>query len=174
VQYPSLQDIEAVAPPPSGQYVRNVLTVMATSLRFGLPDHLLVRSFWTGFGWTDTLPSPIVTQIVVLASGLAAVALLAYLSVTRDGRRLAVALLFLGGLVATLAAYALSVHWTKVNLHGRYLIGWYLCSLAAAWCVVALVPTSRRGWRVSRTAVLLTACAALHAYCLRFILCRYF
>jgi hypothetical protein len=177
VDYPSLRALEGQPPVSSRQYVRDVLTVMATSFRFGSPDHLLVRSFWTGFGWIDTLPGPAVSQILMTASGLAAVALLAYLSASRDGRRLAMTLFAFGGTAAMLAAYALSVHRIDTNLHGRYLVGWYLCALSIAWSVVALLPPCP--WRFlkggpPRTAVLLTACGVLHAYCLLFILERYF
>jgi hypothetical protein len=176
VSFPALGVLQVPTPPSARQYVWQVLTVMGTSFRVGEPDHLLVRSFWAGFGWIDTLPSPFVTSGLMLATALAVVSLLLYWSRHRDGRRLGLLLLLAGGLAASLAAYALTSRGMQRNLHGRYLVGWYLCGLAAAWSLAALLPPVR--WRgiplIPRTVLLLTACGAVHAYCLVFILQRYF
>jgi hypothetical protein len=172
-----LRDIEASPPPATTAYIREVLTVIGTSFSFGRPDHLLVRSFWTGFGWIDTVPDPILAQVLVIACGLAAVALMLDLSRNRDVRRLLMVSLLAGGLVATMAAYALANSWMRVNLHGRYLVGWYLCALSVAWSVVALhrdIPGAAWWNRMPRTALLLIACGGTHAFCLAFILERYF
>lgn len=177
VAYPSLSPFPADARPNAMDYIAQVLSVMATSLRLSSPDHLLVVSAWIGFGWIDTLPPAWLATFLVVGSGLAGTAYLLYLAKMGDGRRAAlVGLLGLGALAA-LVVYAVSSLAMFRNVHGRYLIGWYLTWLGVAWGWLSQLPSVRRPAVpacVPRTALVLTTCGAVHAWCLIVILQRYF
>jgi hypothetical protein len=81
-----------------------------------------------------------------------------------------------GGFVLSAAVYALSiVRATPADLHGRYLLGLYVSLLVIAWSALARMDQS--GW-IRRPDLLIgaagIACLTVHAYCLTFILSRYF
>ncbi|MDO8834096.1 MAG: hypothetical protein Q7V01_00795, partial [Vicinamibacterales bacterium] len=177
VTFPTLGLLEVPHPPTLRHYLRDVLTVMSTSFRFGHPDYLLVTTFFAGFGWLDTFPGEWLVSVLVLASGLAAVSLLAHLARTRDTRRLFIVVAATVGLAGMLLLNAAATHGMVRNLHGRYLIGWYAVLLGLAWSAAVLLPIAQGRLarvRIPRTAWLLTACGAVHAYCLAVILHRYF
>lgn len=173
VAYPTLGVIEARVRPGAWEYAREVFGVMGTSFRFGRPDHLLVESFWSGFGWVDALPPTVVPAALTVASGLALVVLLVHLSRAGDGRRLVVVGVIGAGLAASLAVYAVASLAIIRNLYGRYLVGWYLIALGVAWSAAVLLPPLSRG-RVPRTVWLIGACGVVQAYCLTVVLRRYF
>ena len=83
-----------------------------------------------------------------------------------------------GGTVA-LVFYTLTTQVSK-PLHGRYLIGWYLCLLAVAGGALTLdhrapaAAVDRPPSGAGRAAILLVAIGLVHVYCLCFILRRYF
>lgn len=180
VEYPRLQPLAASDSRTATEYVQEVCLVMATSLRLTEPDFLLTVSFWGGFGWIDTLLSPIMITGTVLLTGLAGSVLL--VQIARDGHiRRALALGILGaGWVASLAAYALSAHAMQRNLHGRYLIGWYLTGIAMAWSSAWRSRGDESGayglGRVARwrTPLLVSLCLCVHVVSLLTILQRYF
>jgi hypothetical protein len=160
-------------------YAREVLLVMATSLRVGPPDLLLVTSFWGAFGWIDTLLHPILVTGMVLATAAAGAVLLLEIARARDGRRLVALGLLAGGLVLSLGLYAASAHAMSRNLHGRYLIGWYLTVIAVAWSA-GLAPGEHSAGRETRRVrpadprFLVALGGAIHATALLTILWRYF
>ena len=65
-------------------------------------------------------------------------------------------------------------------LHGRYLIGWYLCLLAVVGSALTLDVQSTTAAAAGpesgtrRAALLLATAGLIHVYCLCFILARYF
>ena len=76
--------------------------------------------------------------------------------------------------MGSLAAYALSVILlTPADLHGRYLLGLYLCMLAVGWSVVA--QGVEAGWLTNAVrAALAASVLAVHVFSLGVILARYF
>ncbi|OYV98182.1 MAG: hypothetical protein B7X11_06100, partial [Acidobacteria bacterium 37-65-4] len=153
-----------------------------TVFRLREPDLYLYTSFIGGFGWVDTVPPAPFLIGLALATGIALAALAVQLVLTKSLRRTVWLYALLAGIMAAIALYAVSCYTVPVNLHGRYLIGWYLCWLAIAWSALACVGAlperlSRRLGplgRISRPALALAFCGLIHVYCLSFILERYF
>ncbi len=183
---PMIQRPDAIAfvpnPPSRQAYVVDVVTTALTVFRLREPDLYLYTSFMGGFGWVDTVPpAPFLIGLTV-ATGIALAVLAVQLVLTKDLRRTAWLYTLFAGIMAAIALYAVSCYAMPVNLHGRYLIGWYLCWLAIAWsslaCVSALPERLSRRLgalrRIPRPALALTFCGLIHAYCLDIILVRYF
>lgn len=171
VQFPTLPTREVAMPATAGAYARDVLLVGLTSLRLAGPDLLLSSSFWGGFGWIDAvLPAGVIAALTaIVAAGVILTGIL--IAQHRDARQTAWILLLAAGGVAALAAYAVSNHFLNRNLHGRYVVGLYICTLLAAWTLPLL--------RVDRSGTALRFCVvgavvAIHAYALPFVLLRYF
>jgi hypothetical protein len=169
--FPTLATRETAMPPTVGAYVTQVLLVALTSLRLARPDLLLGASFWGGFGWIDAvLPAAMVTALTaIVAAGL----ILTGRSIAhrRDIRQTLWVLMLGAGGTASLAAYAVSNYFLNRNLHGRYLVGLYVCTVLAAWTIPIL--ESER----SKTLVhflVVGSVIAIHAYALPFVLLRYF
>jgi hypothetical protein len=167
----------------AGERVVMVLTTMATMFRLQDPNFLLSTSFWAGFGWLDTIPPAPFLSLLALLAGAAFVGLLVHLSRGPQVRRL----LWLGALGAgasvSLVLYTLATQNVVMALQGRYLIGWYLVVLAliGSWVVlldrpmVKVLPRAFGSLRwIPRSGVLLALSGFVHAYCLCFILWRYF
>ena len=170
------------APPPDqahvtspGRYVAGMLLAGFTMFRFRHPDFMTSTSFWGAFGWLDTiLPEWAVTTLAV-SSGLALSATLVWIARKRRGPSGAVFLLILG-LVAGFALSAFSViRTTPAALHGRYLLGIYICLLTLCWHFLpqlsfAMTPRTR--------SIVLSTCAlvtvTIHAWSTVTILNRYF
>jgi hypothetical protein len=171
-------------------FVTRVLATAATMFRLRDPNFLLFSTFWAGFGWLDTMPGSVFLPACALLTAICLIGLLLHLARQRDVRRsLWLLALGLGSAVAlaiyarSMYNYAHSVYPIPMNLHGRYLIGWYLVVLSvigsgAAWALArvattAPVPRTNIG-RIPVPAALLVLSSLLHTYCLCFILTRYF
>lgn len=174
---PVLLPITPGNPPPAAGYVRDALLAGLTGLRLRKPDHLTSVTFWTGFGWLDTLPDPRLVSLLAGATGVCLIVLLIQISRSRDVRRALWLLFAVIGYIASVAAYAWSVITaTPADLHGRYLVGLYLSMLLICWSPVASLASR---WRQSVSGEWLAFAGGLtsvtiHAYCLRVILLRYF
>jgi hypothetical protein len=166
----------------ASERMATVFATVATMFRLRSPDFSLASSFWVGFGWLDTMPGASFQAAVV---GLVATALVVLLGhVARHGqvRRLVWLLVLGAGEAASLALYTLSTQSLPKALQGRYLIGWYLCFLAAIGAVLVLDHRSRVLGPVEpgaptgagRAGLLLVVAGSVHLYCLAFILRRYF
>lgn len=155
--------------------LRDVLGTTATLFRLREPNFLLGTSFWLGFGWLDAIPGGVMEPLLVLLTSAATLALLVQLARRPDPRRMAwLAMLGTGGFGA-MALYTIVTQSLPMALHGRYLIGWYLILLTIAACGLAGLDREGRGapprWLPG---VLLVVAGSVHAYCLCFILRRYF
>jgi hypothetical protein len=174
--YPMLRSIQPANPPTPAEYVKSVMAAGATMFRVAHPDFLTSVSFWGGFGWLETLPPPAFVSALASASGLAFAALIFVLARTGSVRSLVRVGFAVLGCAGSLSAYALSVIViTPADLHGRYLLGLYLCMLTIGWSSVALLVEG--GW-VRRPGAVRAACAAaflgVHVPSLGVILSRYF
>jgi hypothetical protein len=156
--------------------VTAVLATMATMFRLREPNFLLSTSFWVGFGWLDTSPEAWFQSALVLVVACALVLLLRHIALGAEARRLLWLLVLGAGGAVALVFYTLTTQVSK-PLHGRYLIGWYLCLLAVAGGALTLdhrTPVARPPSGAGRAAFLLAAIGLVHVYCLCFILRRYF
>jgi hypothetical protein len=163
----------------ASERVEAVLATMATLFRLSEPNFLLATSFWVGFGWLDTSPGPLFQALLIALLASSSLLLLRHIAVRSEARRLLwLLVLAVGGAIA-LVLYTVTTQVAK-PLHGRYLIGWYLCLLAVAFSSVVLdhrpVTSAAAGppFGRPRAAFLLVAVGLIHTYCLCFILARYF
>ncbi len=174
---PAIAYFSPGSPPPLQDYLQATLSSLGTLGRLRHHDLLLSTFFWIGFGWLDTLlPIGIVTSLVALATGMG-VWLLVLVGRAGDERRGTWLALLAGGWTATVTLDTIASYFLRRNLHGRYLVGAYLSSLAIVW-------TAPIVWQIARgrapqlpwpaTSAALAACAALHAFALSVILARYF
>jgi hypothetical protein len=172
---PVLQMIDPAHPPGQNVYIRSVVLTGLTLLRPGSPDFLTSVTFWQGFGWLDTIPSAALASLLSTATGIAFICLLVQVGRTRASRTLVWICCAIVGYAATLAAYALSViRLTPADLHGRYLLGLYLCIVLIAWSSLAQLEVSGRRRTALLPQLLALGCLAIHGYCLAAIVQRYF
>ena len=180
LRYPQLP-LEPRHPMSVGERVAAVLATMATLFRLTDMNFLLATTFWVGFGWLDAIPGPAFQALLVALTAAATVGLLRALARPPQLRRLIWLLALVSGGVLALVLYTVVTQDLPMALQGRYLIGWYLVflTLAGSWLTglssarpaAAAVP-SVVDW--PRPALLLLLAGGLHAYCLGFILRRYF
>ncbi len=175
VDFPALRSVNLGERPPLGEYVGEALLAVLGFFRLHRPDFLTSTSFWTGFGWLETIPPVWLTITLTTLTGIALIATLILFA----GRRNAAGLVWFGVLAAggalTLVLYAITTLRYSPDLHGRYLLGLYLSLLPACWAILMLKEPAGRGsvW-TSRWVLAFSFCAAVHAYSLSFILSRYF
>jgi hypothetical protein len=156
-------------------YLTRALLTAATFFRLRDPDFRLSSSFWAGFGWLETVPDGTLVNLLVFFTGALLIALLVRLGRDRDRRRFGWLAIAGAGGWATVVAYALATFPMQASLHGRYLIGIYLCFLAICLSVLARVaPEGSETRRSGRHALTLALVGGAHTYCLWFILVRYF
>lgn len=175
-EYPVVESIQGDGRLPLKQYLEQVAGAALTSFRLTRPGLLLSSSFWVGFGWLDTIPGPTFVGFLVAATAVAWIGLLLHIARQADVSRFA-ALAIMGlGLVVTFAGYTYASYAALTNLHGRYLLGWYLTMIAIFWTWPAIAPSRSTApgspWR--RSMVLSAVIVFVHAYSLTFILRRYF
>jgi hypothetical protein len=180
LDYPQL-DLEPKRALAAAERVAAVLATTGTMFRLREPNFLLSSSFWGGFGWLDTMPGPAFQAVLVALVACALVLLLRHVARHEQARRLLwLVILGVGGAVA-LVLYTLSTQSLPKALHGRYLIGWYLCLLSVIGTALALDlrsggpgSTAAPPSGTVRAAVALVVAGSIHTYCLFFILRRYF
>jgi hypothetical protein len=179
-RYPQLP-MEATYTMPASERVGAVLATMATMFRLTQPNFLLASSFWVGFGWLDTIPRPPFQGLLIALVGLALVVLLLRIARGRKVRRFLWLVAIAAGATVALVLYTASTQDRISTLVGRHLIGWYLAVLAVIGGALTFDrrarpdagdPVARRG--SGRAALLLVVAGLVHAYCLCFVLQRYF
>ena len=175
-EYPVVESVQGDGRLPLKAYLEQVAGAALTSFRLTRPGLLLASSFWVGFGWLDTIPGPTFVGFLVGTTAIALIGLLLHIARRADVSRF-VALAIVGlGLIVTFAGYAYASYAALTNLHGRYLLGWYLTMIAIFWTWPALAPSrpalAGRPWL--RPVVLMAMIVFVHTYSLTFILRRYF
>jgi hypothetical protein len=176
VPYPELPLYLPLQRPPTAEYVRKAVLACATFLRFGRPDWLTSVTFFAGFGWLDMVPPVRLVSLVAGASGLMLVLLLVWVACARSARALTWLGLAGAGIVASIAAYGLSIaRAVTSDLHGRYLLGLYVCALVICWTGSGRAADSPSSGRyLPLAAAGLAFGIAVNVYSLRLILVRYF
>jgi hypothetical protein len=178
VRYPQLE-LEPRRALSAAERVSAVLATTATMFRLREPNFLLATSFWVGFGWLDTSPGPLFQAALVVLLAAALLLLLRHIAKHSQGRRLLWLLVLGAGGALSLVLYTLTTQVSK-PLHGRYLIGWYLCLVAVVGSVLTFESRPRAlaeagpASSTGRAALLLVVTGLIHTYCLSFILARYF
>lgn len=174
VRFPILQPVGAGARPAVPDYLGTVMLSTLGFFRLRHADHLLSSSFWAGFGWLDTIPPDWFICTLGALTGAALIGLLLHVRANREAVHVVILTVAFAGFVATLMAYAFITLSAAPDLHGRYLVGLYLCILPICWSLPALKAANADSlWRF-RSPVLFAMCPAVHAYSLSFILHRYF
>jgi len=171
IRMPHLQTLEQ-APATARDYVTSVLINVLTVGRLTQPDFLTWTSFMGAFGWIDTLlPTPV---IIVLTALWAAAAVWLLLRAGFRAEAIAASwLLLLGaGVVLCIVAYATASYGMHRNVHGRYLLGPYIVTMAVLGATPAL--HAGRGRQAGYTLPLLTVIVSVHAFSLSVLLERYF
>lgn len=177
--YPDVENIQSPLAPGLGRYTGQVVIGMASMFRLRHSSTFLSDSFWAGFGWLDTMPGDWFVAVLVTLTAASLMTFLGITAVTRNVRRSVWLVAFIGGSLVTFAFYAFSSKQIVSNLHGRYLMPWFVVALAVFWIPVAmagdqLASRTMTGAGPARPAALLALILSVHAYCLCFILQRYF
>jgi hypothetical protein len=123
----TLPDIEATTGPGISRlrYVLMVQKEFFYSLGMGTPDLFFVQSYWSGFGWLDSLLPTGITTLLKTTLPLGALATLFVISKKRLVGGMGVFLFLAMTIVIYLAAISVAVYVATENLHGRYLVGFY-------------------------------------------------
>jgi hypothetical protein len=176
IQYPFAPIVDLQHIPAAHSYVVETLLPAVTMFRFGHADFLTSQSFWSGYGWLDTpLPAWVVTTLTV-STGTAFVITLIWIAQARAYRTGISCFFVIAALVVAFAAAAFSVlRATPGDLHGRYLLGIYLCLITLCWhWLPRTIPEARQ----STSATVLATCGlcviAVHGVAFAMILSRYF
>jgi hypothetical protein len=168
-----LLNIEYLNPNLSGwQYTLKVWKHFALSWGWGGHDFYLVESFWGGFG----CPEPVVGTVLVQAikGSLATMTVFGfYQTVKRDEWRLSFILILSFAILLgylTLLAYASAAQ--PSNLHGRYMVGFYLLLIQTAILTLrgAEQPKAYSGW----SAYAMVSMAVVQIASVWYLLGRYF
>jgi hypothetical protein len=172
---PTLPSLGALPSATPERYVRAVLTALPASVRLTNFDPLLFTTFWSGFGWLDTVLPDLCLAALALGCAAAFVGLVTRLTARGDSRRIAWLIAVLAGGFGSAAAYAVAGFYLNRDVHGRYLIALYLPLIVLIWQAVALdrqTGATPRWLRRSRVG-LVVAAVALHAFSISFVLTRY-
>ncbi len=172
--YPVLESIMGDRPLPLRDYLEQVATTVLTLFRLAGHGLLLTQSFWVGFGWLDTFPPAAFIAFLVALTGLSLTALLIQIAQRHEVRRFLILCCCLAGAAVTLAGYALAAYSMGLNIHGRYLIGWFLTVVTLCWTWPALWRERTTASGERRVALLLACSIFAHVFSLSIILRRYF
>lgn len=175
--YPFVESIQGPGRASQRGYFIQVAATTVTAFRWTHPSMLLSSSFWTGFGWLDTMPPYQFISILMTLTAASLIGLMVFVMTRRDVRLFATLMIVAVGGIVTLLGYVYSSYSTLTNLHGRYLIGWNLIVVAVCWTWPAMAASRPapvgRHWP-SRVAWLLITAGLIHSYAARFVLQRYF
>lgn|GEM_PF-3870816 len=169
-----LPDIERQVDFDVWRYIYLCIRTFVKDMGFAAPDFYITMSFWAGFGWLD-VPMP-----AWFVGGVSAVPLVIItVAIFSRGRIEAKSLVNIGAakfaLLAYLAVLAYLSFQVPVNLHGRYLLGFYILyllqvGLVLQWLCRSRTPAFRAG--VLRAGI--AAAFLFHGFSAAHILMRYF
>lgn len=152
-------------------YMQAVVVAVLTAARVQGFDHLTFSSFWSGFGWIDSVVPSVALSVFALLMSAATVTTM--MTWWRGGhyRQLGWMGCYLVGAFGSLAAYAAASYLMGRNIHGRYL-------MALAIPMVALLTTGA-GAVLSMSApslrvLAIAVAAAIHGLSLAWVMLRYF
>ena len=177
-----LPDIETPSKIPLPEYLKKSVVLAAGLFRFTAHDFYISRSFFGGFGWLEApLPNWTTSLILLMGTGGLLIAL-SHIRKTADLASLARMALIVSGLLLCVTLSAKGNWDESVNLHGRYLIPFYIVVFSLCFSGYSFSPgpyasNSKLGKVVNSKSLLhlaLYSCILLHIYSIWFIFDRYF
>ena len=171
----TIPDIEGLSRLPLLSYIKKVLHVTGGFLNFGHHDFYGVMTFFGGYGWLETIPSQAYVSglIAILVAGILCSAVFDY---KRRENSTSMVLCFLFGMgLISLTLNTAANYFVPQNLHGRYLIGYFL--LVSFVCSAGFRHLERfpkRAFLPSASPSFIVLSALNYAYVFQFLLNRYF
>ena len=169
--------VSVAARPSRLEYVATAMASMSMPFRLRFPDPLLSETFWASFGWTETVPSEILIDLLSAVTGLMALVNAWRILRHQETRNLIWMLFFIGAYLTTVGVYAALAFDMAPDLHGRYLEGLYISLILVAWSAAFdSRPADHAQSIVARlpAATALVTASVAHAWSLSGILQRYF
>lgn len=163
------------------KYTKEVMISLIAMFNLAHSDFLFSSSYWVGFGWLEAMPSQVFILSVRAIMNFGLVVYFVYLLLKAPFFEVYRASLFLFGMIFFLCVLAWMASKNHMNLHGRYLICFYL----------SLVPFSALGWSsvlgrkfvekwmrpfesTATSYSIASVILIIHGYCSYFLLERYF
>jgi hypothetical protein len=174
IALPTLPPMEVMTYDTLDGYVTQVLVVFITSLRLTNIDFLMFSSFWSGFGWLDTMLPTAWLAVLAAGSALGLAVGLGDLFRARAYRRLAWTLALLVGALGSLVALGLAGGMMNRNVHGRYLIGMYVPLIVLAWSGWSGLAARPGLTGTLARAVLAVGLVILQTFVFVFVMARYY
>jgi hypothetical protein len=169
--------VSVAAHPSRLEYVATAMASMSMPFRVRFPDPLLSETFWASFGWTETVPSEMLINLLSAVTGFMAIVYALRVLRREETRKLVWMLFFIVAYLTTVGVYAALAFDMAPDLHGRYLEGLYISLILVAWSSafdsLADDPAQSIVARLPVSTALVTAGVA-HAWSLSGILQRYF
>lgn len=164
-------------------YLKQTFLSFLSFFRMRNNDYFLQVSFFGGFGWLDTLPPELLIGICSSSIGIFLTYKWFKIGVEKNTNLFLGYLFLFFGLAISLLIYAGANYYTdRVNLHGRYLIGFYLIIISASWIsapemFLQILQIFKLGSDTAKTILIFLFSVlpiVLHTYLVVFILSRYF
>jgi hypothetical protein len=171
----TIPDIEVLSRLPLLSYIKKVLHVTGGFLNFGHHDFYGVMSFFGGYGWLETIPSQAYVSglIAILVAGILCSVVFDY-SRRENSTSMVFCLLF-GMALISLTLNTAANYYVPQNLHGRYLIGYFLLvSYIGSAGLRHLKGFSKNGFMPTLMDSFIVLSALNYTYVLQFLLNRYF
>jgi hypothetical protein len=177
-----LHNIEKDPSLPKLVYVWDALKSFFLSAAAGAPDYYTAETFWSPFGWLESMWHPAATKALQIVTLIGIVRMVAHW-LTQSQALLG--LLRLALFTGLIGALAYGLHSSSVNLHGRYLVGVYLIAFvysAIGWTHLRQDIANvfqRRDWNqmyipMYFPMMALAAGAAVQLYAVTFVFNRFF
>ena len=169
-----LPNIETTIDFDAKRYLYLCVRTFIKDMGFASPDFYITTSFWAGFGWLD-VPMP-----GWFVGGISAIPLMVLSAAVWSGKKITYRhLVLVGGSAFALLSYLLVLAWlafkVPVNLHGRYLIGFYILYLMQIGLVLKWLCEDRSEVFVRNVfSIGLSLAFIFHGVSAYYILIRYF
>lgn len=173
-----LHNIEKDPSLPRTLYVWDALKSFFMSAAAGAPDYFTAETFWSPFGWLESMWHPAATKALQLVTLLGLIRMAAHWLTNSKAVLAMLRLLLFTGLIGALAYGS---HSGSINLHGRYLAGVYLIAFAYSaigWTHLGRDITNQlqqKNWNPRHLPLIaLSAAAAVQLYAVTFVFKRFF
>lgn len=118
-----LHNIEKDPSLPRTLYVWDALKSFFLSAAAGAPDYYTAETFWSAFGWLESMWHPAATKALQIVTLLGLIRMALHWLSRSEALLAMLRLVVFTGLIGALAY---GFHSVQVNLHGRYMVGVYL------------------------------------------------
>jgi hypothetical protein len=156
-------------------YIYSTLKAFLFGFGFGKPSFYVVSSFWGNFGWLDT-PMPVAILNVIKSQFAVGILVTIFMAgFARESRPFLWLLVGAAASTVYLVSLTAAAYLEPVNIHGRYLIGFY--TMFAVISILGLESVFVRQQPLNQRRIIFLKCivtALIHGFCLSLIICRYF